>query len=220
MKKQTIWTIIFTILVISLLTAEIIYTYSLFETNTSLSTSSDIAKWNIKVNNNMITSNQINSNEVVIGSIDWENGTHVKQGKAAPGSVGNFDIEIDPTNTDVSFLYTVNIDTSELENDEFIISNVTELNGNEFIRTGEYEYTGIARLEKNKNGEKYNVRIEITWNNNEENNENDYELGTKAEQEIKLPITIKLSQYLGTETLNSYTIPVTSALENPEEPGE
>ena len=230
MKKQTVWTIIFTILVISLLTAEIIYTYSLFETNTTLTTSSDIAKWNIKVNNNMITNGQINSSAVEIGSIDWGNGSHVLQGKAAPGSVGTFDIEIDPTDTDVSFLYKIIIDTSKLENEEFKISSVTELNGNEFIRTNENEYTGIARLEENKNGKKYNIRIGITWNNNEANNEKDYELGIKAEQEVKLPIIIMLSQYIGTETITSYVVPTspvesTSPVsqvepEEPEEPGE
>ena len=40
-----------------------------------------------------------------------------------------------------SFLYKIIIDTRELENEEFRISSVTELNGNEFIRTDEHEYT-------------------------------------------------------------------------------
>lgn len=204
MNKQTVWTIIITILVISLLTAEIIYTYSLFETNTTLSTSNDIAKWNIKVNNNMITGSNVSSNVFEIGSINWESGGHVTSGKAAPGSRGYFEIEIDPTNTDVSFVYEITIDTEELENEEFKISNVRELNENYFIRTGEYTYVGIARLEENKNGEKYNIKIEIVWNNNEENNESDYVLGTKAEMEVDLPIEIELSQYLGTEVFTEY----------------
>ena len=62
--------------------------------------------------------------------------------------------------------------------------NFLEENKNEFEKkleekekeSLEKEKAFQKRLEENKNGEKYNIRIAITWNNNEANNENDYEL--------------------------------------------
>ena len=203
MNKKRITVIGVTLIAVILFIA-LYYTYSLFETNKEITVSSDIAKWNVKVNNTMVTGGGTTAATFNLGSINWSSGGHVRSGKAAPGSTGNFTIEIDPTNTDVSFTYELTIDTSSLENDEFIISRVRETNGNEFIRTGENTYVGIARLNNNKNGRKYNVEINITWNNNEENNSSDYELGKKAELEVNIPVSLNIEQYTGIETFTEY----------------
>lgn len=203
MNKKRITVIGVTLIAVILFIA-LYYTYSLFETNKEITVSSDIAKWNVKVNNTMVTGGGTTAATFNLGSINWSSGGHVRSGKAAPGSTGSFTIEIDPTNTDVSFTYELTIDTSSLENDEFIISRVRETNGNEFIRTGENTYVGIARLNNNKNGRKYNVEINITWNNNEENNSSDYELGKKAELEVNIPVSLNIEQYTGIETFTEY----------------
>ena len=203
MNKKRITVIGVTLITVILFIA-LYYTYSLFETNKEITVSSDIAKWNVKVNNTMVTRGGTTAATFNLGSINWSSGGHVRSGKAAPGSTGSFAIEIDPTNTDVSFTYELTIDTSSLENDEFIISGVRETNGNEFIRTGENTYVGIARLNNNKNGRKYNVEINITWNNNEENNSSDYELGKKAELEVNIPVSLNIEQYTGIETFTEY----------------
>lgn len=179
-------------------------TYSLFETRKEATVSSSIAKWNVKVNNTMVTKSTNQNSTFSLGSINWQSGGHVKSGKAAPGSVGTFEIEIDPTNTDVSFTYELTIDTSGLNNEEFIISNVRETNGNEFIRTDKNTYVGIARLDDNQTNKKYNIAINITWNNNEENNENDYNLGKNADIDINIPVSLNISQYTGTEQFIEY----------------
>ena len=200
-KKLIVMSIIFIAVILFI---EIIRTYALFETNKEISVSSNIAKWNIKVNNTMVTNSNNENTTFSLGSIDWNSGGHVREGKAAPGSTGTFEIEIDPTNTQVSFVYELTIDTSNLNNKEFVISNVNETNNNYFIRTGENTYIGIARLSDNQEGQKYNIEINITWNNNEENNEKDYELGKKAELEINIPVSLKVSQYVGTEQFTEY----------------
>ena len=191
-----------TIVILSLII--IFPVYALFETRVNVPTSIDTAKWNIKVNNTMITNGVQNENTFQMGSIKWKTRNHVKEGKAAPGSEGLFQIEIDPTDTQVSFIYTIDIDTSKLNNSEFIIQSVNEKNGKEFIRTGKNTYTGIAYLEDNKNGQKYNIDISIVWNDNEDNNENDYNLGVSAENTITIPIIINLTQYTGEESFIEY----------------
>lgn len=203
MKKGLIYIIFFSIISMILIGFLLFSTYSLFESNVTASANSNISKWNIKVNNETVTSS-VSTNQFNIGAINWQNGNHVKEGKASPGSVGEFQIEIDPTDTEVSFYYIINIDTSQLGNDEFVIQSVTETNGKEFIRTSKNTYVGIAYLSDNLNGQKYNIKINIIWNDVEENNEKDYELGSRADTNIVIPIEITFNQYFGTESFSAY----------------
>ena len=186
------------------LLVEIVSTYSLFETDRETVVTSPIAKWNILVNNTLITDFDGQENSFDLGSIDWNSGGHVRSGKAAPGSVGTFEIEIDPTDTEVSFLYELEIDTSLLGNDEISIQSVLEEDGHEFIRTGEYKYIGIARYSDISSGDKYHVNINIVWNNSEENNDKDYELGKKAEEVVSVPVSLNIVQYTGDEVIVPY----------------
>lgn len=208
MNKKRI-TVIGATLIAVILFIELFYTYSLFETNKQIPVSSDLAKWHVKVNNTMVTGTATSVNTFNMGSINWNSGGHVRSGKAAPGSTGSIEIEIDPTDTQVSFAYEITINTSSLENNEFKITSVSETNGKEFIQTGENTYVGIARLADNTNGQKYNIEINVTWNNNENNNTSDYELGKKAEIEVNLPISINITQYTGEEQYTTYTTQTT-----------
>ena len=180
------------------------YTYSLFETEREAVVTSPIAKWNVLVNNALITNNYGQENTFNLGSIDWNSGGHVRTGKAAPGSVGTFEIEIDPTDTEVSFLYELEIDTSLLHNDAIVIQSVTEEDGHEFIRTGESTYVGIARYSDISDGDTYNISIAIVWNNDEANNDSDYELGKRAEDTISIPVNLNIVQYIGDEVITPY----------------
>ena len=186
------------------LLVEIVSTYSLFETERETVVTSPIAKWKILVNNTMLTDFNGQVNSFDLGSINWNSGGHVRSGKAAPGSVGTFAIEIDPTDTEVSFLYELEIDTSLLGNDEISIISVIEGDGHEFIRTGEFKYVGIAYFNDINNGDKYHININIEWNNNEENNDSDYELGKKAEDVVSVPVNLNIIQYTGDEVIVPY----------------
>ena len=204
MKKQIIYALFIVIGIIAITVSLTVYTYSLFESDAVSSASSNIAKWNIKINNSMITGLPLDQNQINIGSINWNSGGHVREGKAAPGSVGYFEIEIDPTDTQVSFIYELELDMSNIDNEEFEIQSVIETNNNTIVRTGEYTYSGIIPLSDIVNNKTHNIKISIIWNNNEQNNSSDYELGIKAETEVYIPVTIRLTQYHGTEVLTTY----------------
>lgn len=196
--------LIFSIVIICFMIYVSFYTYSLFESVVSNSVDSDIAKWNIKVNNSMITSGNTIDNTFNIGGINWLSGGHVKEGKAAPGSIGSFTIEVDPTDTQVSFTYQIEIDTSSLNNDYFIIQSVSERNNSEFYRIGENTYVGVAKLSDINLGKKYYIDVNIEWVNNDLNNANDYEIGKNATEGVYIPVNIELNQYFGTEVFNIY----------------
>ena len=89
-------------------------------------------------------------------------------------------------------------------NKEFYISSVSELNNNYFIRTGENTYVGIAYLSDNLEGTVYHIEINVAWNNNDDNNDRDYELGKLAEKEVNIPVSKKFTQYTGDEVILPY----------------
>ena len=202
MKKHIL--IVLCVVSVVLLFIQITYTYSLFETDRDAVIFSPIAKWNIMVNDSFVTSDTTQENSFRLGGVDWSSGNHVREGKAAPGSVGTFEINIDPTDTEVSFLYEITIDTSDFLNEEFYISGVRELNSEEFVRTGEATYVGVARLSDIQNGKIYHVEIDISWNNNDSNNDKDYQLGISAEEEVTIPVSLRFIQYTGEEVLVPY----------------
>jgi len=110
---------------------------------------------------------------------------------------GYLDIVIDPKNTDVSIRYDIFLDVDYLHNinEAFIITNIEELNGNKLTLTNKNTYTGII-----KDYTKNTIRIYIKWEDIENNNENDYNIGT-TNQEVEIPININITQYLNEEIL-------------------
>lgn len=201
--KQKIW-LVFGITFLILLIFEIKNTYSLFETDTSTFVNSDLAKWEIKINNNNLNMLTEDNNIFSLGSIKWSNQNHVKNGKASPGSNGSFFIEIDPTSTDVSFLYNLTFDMSNLKNDAIEIISINEENSKKLVRTGIDTYTGIFKLNEIKKGEKHLIKVDVIWNDNEENNELDYELSQSINNNIGILVMIDVVQYDGTNEIIEY----------------
>lgn len=214
MNKKLLITL--SLISITVLSITILRTYSLYETNANAIASKRLATWEIKVNNTDITNLSTINREFNLGSLSWTNQSHVKEGKGAPGSIGTLNISIVPTNTEVSFMYELTIDLSELNNNEFQIQEIREINGESLIRTGQTSYTGIARLSDIENGKNYNIEVKFIWNNSIDNDESDYELGSRSDENINIPITFHVKQYLN-DTIEEYI--ENSTEENEEEPG-
>lgn len=196
--------IILCVSLLIILCLEVKNTYSLFETDGEATVSEQLATWKIKVNNTYLTTLTEDRNTFDLGNMEWESQNHVKEGKAAPGSIGKFYIEIDPTTTEVSFLYEITLDISSLNNSELQIQDVKELNGKNLIRTKENTYVGIVPLKEIQTGNKYKIEVSVIWNNKEENNEADYALGSKGNEKINIPVVIETRQYDGTESFTEY----------------
>ena len=203
MNNKKIILIIISIALVFLLTYTILKTFSLFESSATGSTETDLADWIIKVNNTDITSLSSQNNTFNLGSINWTNQNHVVAGKGAPGSTGTINIAIDPDDTEVSFTYDITFDFTNINNQEFQIQSVVEGNNN-LTRTGEYTYTGIAPLSEIQNNKIYNIVVTFIWNNSEYNDEDDYNLASRAGENINIPITIKVKQYTTGDTITPY----------------
>lgn len=183
-------------LILLVLTVFIILdTYGLFESKTSLNVQSNVGKWVILVNDTDITSGA--NTKFFVDEIIWNPSDNVKSGKLAPGVSGYFDIVIDPTDTDVSVRYDINFDFSEFENTNIVVTSIEEINNKTIVKTGTNKYTGVIPLSEIKNGVTNTIRVNVKWDNNEDNNEYDSSLGAVPNNVKNIPVFINVSQYLG-----------------------
>ena len=196
MNKKLLY-LIFSIFVL-LTVYEITNTYGLLETKNKMSVNPSIAKWNVLINGTDIKTGE----NFTINSVNLSDSVNVLNGKIAPGAFGYFDIEIDPTNTDTSIIYSITFDFSLLSN-SFVIDKIEETTSGNLIRTGSSTYSKVITLDEIKENAKNNVRVYIKWENNEENNEIDSQIGLTKDNYINIPVSISAMQYLG-EPVDEY----------------
>lgn len=151
------------------------------------------AKWQILVNSSDITSN---SNSAITFAPIIEENEHVAANVIAPSSKGYFDIEIDPTNVEVSFKYSINlqignenipdlmitkyavIDDSYVEGDPLEVNNLIDNN-----------ITNTLTFDKNVESfafKPFTIRLYFEWYEGEGelmNDEIDTEIGKLAATE-------------------------------------
>lgn len=104
MLKKVRYILVFISLAISLCLMS--STYSRYVAGTTGNIDVLFAKWQILVNNTDVTSNS--SSTITFAPVIEEN-QYVAANVIAPSSKGYFDININPTNVDVSFKYSINL---------------------------------------------------------------------------------------------------------------
>ena len=80
--------------------------YAKYRKYASVQVDNNIAKWDIKINNELIGNKTTLTNRITPVIIEND---YVKQNVLAPGSLGYFDVNIDATDADVSFTYEIDI---------------------------------------------------------------------------------------------------------------
>ena len=171
-------------------------TYALFESNKIVNTNTNIAKWNVMINGKNINNEQM----FIIDSINILEKGNVKNGKMAPGAEGYFDIVIEPNDTDTSIIYNVTFDFTKV-NGSFKINKIEEITSGNLIMTGESTYSKVITLDEIKRGVTNTIRVYIKWDNIEENNEEDSQIGLTKNNFINIPVIVEVTQYLGEEIL-------------------
>ena len=185
---------------ILILIYEIVHIYAIFYSEVTGNVEMKNGKWIIEVNGTEISKGV--QKDFVIDQINIDQNEHVKEGKLAPGLSGNFEIQINPKNTDVSVKYEISLNEENLKNSSLKIKSISETEyNNELIRTEKNTYTAIIPLEKIKQGVTNLIKVEVEWENQEENNEEDTKDGSKYQSVLEIPISVRVSQYLGEEIL-------------------
>lgn len=181
-----------------LLIYKIIDIYAVFHSEVGANIQFVNGVWNISVNGTQITNGT--QAQFVIDQITTTENNHVKPGTLAPGLSGNFDIAINPEDTNVSVRYDVTLNQEELGNSNLKIKSILEIqNGYELIKTAENTYTGIMTLQEIQNEIIHRLRVEVEWVDDGLNNENDTELGKSDIHQLQIPISVHVIQYLGEE---------------------
>ncbi len=197
MKKRVRLLFLFVSMVITL--SMISSTYSRYVADTTGNVDVSLSRWQILVNETDIVQNSTSTIEFT-PTIETNN--NVSSNKLAPTSTGYFDIEVDPTNVDLSFRYNIELSAVSTEVPDFIInkyeilengaSTSNPLNGVS-ITGGVIENTMIFNKGiENYKHEKFVIRVYFEWYDGDTNtmtDEVDTTVGHQASLE-DLVITI------------------------------
>ena len=187
---------IITLIVILFALYKIAQTYAVFYNEANGTITQKQANWIIKINNADISSGV--EKEFVVDQFECNENSHIMPGKIAPSVTGDFYITIDPTNTDVAVKYEIKMDKSNLVNEKIQILSIEEVENNiSLTETEDGAYSAIMSLDDIKAGKINKIKVTISWENDEENNEEDTKIGTVKNPTLQIPITINVSQYLG-----------------------
>ena len=205
--KKLLTVLVLIMLIISLF--QIANTYALYKEQLSGDYSNLLGIWAIKVNGVDISSGgEKQTFDMSEDNLTYLDSATVKTGKFAPGTQACFEIIIDPTNTDVSILYTLDIQLNNVTTARMSLVRVE----NYFQKDGETEqitntevntenelhkHTAIIPVDKISSKYLNHVKLYFEWNNVEENNEADSTLGQTENAKISIPLEINLKQYTG-----------------------
>lgn len=148
-------------------------TYSRYMADTSGKVDLSLAKWQILVNTNDITTGATSNIDI---TPIIEEDPNVKSGTIAPTSKGYYDINIDPTNVDVSYSYHINLELDNeripdllitkyaiLENDFDPVED--EITYHNYINN-DGEITETFLYDQEKAYEPFTVRVYFEWIDN------------------------------------------------------
>lgn len=188
-------------------------TYSRYVAGTTGNIDILFAKWQILINTQDIT-DQNTSNISITPTI--EPNENVKENTVAPTSKGYFDIDIDPTNVDVSFRYTINLEIDNEDIPDLMITKYTIL-PNDYQEGDTIEYTTLQEntitneiiydnQTENFNFDPFTIRIYFEWYEGEDelmDDEADTQIGeASVEDELSFTINANISfeQIIESET--------------------
>ena len=198
-----------TIILFLLTVYTIAHTFAVFESEAELETELNIAKWNIKVNNELVTGSTNHTFSIEDDYLSVEQNNKVIEKKIAPGTEGNFDIEIFPDGTQVSLRFDVFIDTSQVTNSKIKVNNIVSLtNGVTMIRTSDKVFTGVLPLADIQAGKSALLRVTFEWINSDDSEDMkvDTNLALSETAKLEIPVTVDFFQYKG-ETIEQYVEP-------------
>lgn len=181
-----------------------------------------LGAWEIKVNETLVTTKgQVTTFTIAEDQLGYINSEYIQAGKIAPNGQAYFDIVIDPTNTDVSIVYTINIDTkaiSSTNTDIELVDAIEFISGENYFGQGDdgqtnkttndifaqngNSYTSVIPINMITQGYKNYIRLYFKWKNvtgvdTEPNNDLDTTLGETDGGKITIPLEINLKQYTG-----------------------
>lgn len=181
-------------------------TYSRYVAGTTGNIDILFAKWQILVDNTDIANE--NSSEITFTPVIEAN-ENVKANTIAPTSKGYFDIDIDPTNVDVSFKYQIDLSIDNEDIPDLMITKYAILD-NDYQDGDIIEYTTLNSdtitnellYDNTKAFEPFTVRICFEWYDGEDevmDNEADTIIGTTDDMSFTINASISFEQIISSQ---------------------
>lgn len=198
------------VVIIALAVVVIGGTYSRYISTGTSNVKADIAKWSVKLNGNDI-SGQAGSVDV---NMTLSENDYVKSDKFAPGVTGSFDIELDPTGSEVAMDYTFNIDSSAISEaleanstSKFVVVGATYKIGSGEAQTATIDGNGNVTVSESlaqvENGNKVLVTVSVLWDNdNDSQNASDTVEGVASSiagvngKTVTFPVAVTAKQHI------------------------
>lgn len=188
--------------------------YALYKEQLQGEYSTLLGVWSIKVNGSEVTSGgQTATFTISDTQLKYVESDYVQAGNIAPGSQAYFDLVIDPSNTDVSIIYTIDIGEVAVGSNTTSNANIKLIRDENWFNfdtgddrdatitnTGYIEgnsYTSVIPVDVITEGYRNKVRLYFEWVNVETNNTTDSALAETEGATISLPVQINLKQYTG-----------------------
>lgn len=187
--------IIVSLIVLLFVIYKMVGIYAVFYSQSTGIANQQQSDWIIKVNSQTI-SNGVNT-AFTINEINYTSDTHVLSGKIAPGISGDFYITIDASDTDVAIEYEISLNLDQMSNDNFQIISVSEVNRGAPITFNNGVIRGIIPLTDVQSHVTHRLKLSIEWENDEQYNNEDTEIGMSDADTISIPVIAKVYQYLG-----------------------
>lgn len=170
--------------------------YALLQTIASGNAETNTGSWTIKLNEKNI-SNGVTESFTLNNIIYDESDENIENGYIAPGKSGYFDIILDPSGTDVAISYEINVRLDECDYPDNIKLSVENTSADGKIGQDGNTFKGLISLDDIKSNKTITLKLTLIWENNEEFNESDTNLGIEEANKLKIPITVTLNQYHG-----------------------
>lgn len=170
--------------------------YALLQTIASGNAETNTGSWTIKLNEKNI-SNGVTESFTLNNIIYDESDENIENGYIAPGKSGYFDIILDPSGTDVAISYEINVRLDEYDYPDNIKLSVENTSADGKIDQDGNTFKGLISLDDIKSNKTITLKLTLIWENNEEFNESDTNLGIEEANKLKIPITVTLNQYQG-----------------------
>lgn len=160
--------------------------YALYKEKLQSEYATLLGAWKIKINEKDITATtgQVETFTIANNQLGYVNSEYIQAGKIAPNGEAYFDIVIDPSQTDVSIMYTIDIDTkgiSSTNTDLELVDAIEFLRAENYLGQGEdgqtnkttnetYEqngniYTSLIPVNMISQGYKNYIRLFFKWKN-------------------------------------------------------
>lgn len=171
---------ILVVAVLLLLIAVSYSTYAIYKSEATADATVSTAAWVVEVNDQALTQA---THTFTLGNITWATPTVSKvAGKIAPGDHGTATVEIDATGTEVDVDYTVSINTTAFNNNQFSVT--ADANGDPL--TGTIAYSDASKVKT--------ITLNINWNAVDTTAANTDDLGDAGQASLAIPVTVTVVQ--------------------------